>query len=798
MKPTRPFAAPLGVLLAGGLALATARCGLDDLTGSGVNPDDVAFALEGDSVVVLGAGMALSPVLPERRAEGPFQVMWSSSAPEVAPVDTAGSVSGLDVGRAEISARLSAPELTEDIVRTWSVRVRYASLAVPAPDSLTGLGETRTLVAHGTDAGGTPDAVVPASFATDDTHIVTVSPAGVVTARGDGTATVTASYQGLEVPVSVPVRRVASRIAFGVSQLILTSLGRDTTVQVIVRDTRDSIIASPALTWESSDPTAITVTPEGVISAVRAATASITASRDTVLATLPVLVGQEAASLSIFAGNNQQAEVGTAVPVAPAVIARDAGGSPLADVPVVFALAAGGGVIADSVRLTDASGVARLGSWTLGTTAGVNALSAEAGSHSLAFTATAVAGPADAGESFVTVSSEVVVANETITLTVHGRDRYGNDVTMGGAGVTFAASGGTSTGVLGGVVDQGNGDYTATFTGVVAGTPTSIGATVDGNPVTTPAPTVTVVPGPPAQVEVVTGNGQTATAGTAVSVPPEVVVRDAVNNAVPGATVTFAVTGGAGSVTGASATTNAQGRAAVGSWTLGTAAGANELTATAGGVSTTFDATGVPGPASPATSTVSLPVSTLIAGDITTVTLTTRDQYGNLRTAGGHTVAFTISGGGSGGNFGSVTDHGDGTYTATFTGITAGTPSAVGATIESVALTTTLPTMEVMPAAASTATSQVTASPTSVPSTGSSTITLRVTDQFGNDLTTGGLTVTFSASQGSMGAVTDHGDGTYTATFNAPFVLLPTSATIRAFIDGMQVTDTATVSVTVL
>src|SRR2546423_14721551 len=66
--------------------------------------------------------------------------------------------------------------------------------------------------------------------------------------------------------------------------------------------------------------------------------------------------------------------------------------------------------------------------------------------------------------------------------------------------------------------------------------------------------------------------------------PPAVIVRDAHGNPVQGVSVTFAVGLGSGSIAGASQTTNAGGIAAVGSWTLGTAAGQNTLTPTAPGV----------------------------------------------------------------------------------------------------------------------------------------------------------------------------------------------------------------------
>jgi hypothetical protein len=72
------------------------------------------------------------------------------------------------------------------------------------------------------------------------------------------------------------------------------------------------------------------------------------------------------------------------------------------------------------------------------------------------------------------------------------------------------------------------------------------------------------------------------------------------------------------------------------------------------------------GPFSPSRSGVTLSLSTVAVGGATTVTLTARDANGNQETGGGLAVNFGVSGG-SGGSGGAVTDHGDGTYTATFT-----------------------------------------------------------------------------------------------------------------------------------
>src|SRR5204863_1434945 len=110
--------------------------------------------------------------------------------------------------------------------------------------------------------------------------------------------------------------------------------------------------------------------------------------------------------------------------------------------------------------------------------------------------------------------------------------------------------------------------------------------------------TATPLAGPPAQLVVQAGDGQTAVHNTPVSVAPAVAVRDQYGNAVAGASVAFTATAGGGSVTGSPATSGADGVATLGSWTLGSTPGTNKLTVGVTGVSpVTFTATATPGPA---------------------------------------------------------------------------------------------------------------------------------------------------------------------------------------------------------
>lgn len=99
-----------------------------------------------------------------------------------------------------------------------------------------------------------------------------------------------------------------------------------------------------------------------------------------------------AATVTKTAGENQTATAGVAVTTAPSVTVKDANGNPKADVPVTFAVATGGGSVTGGTTTTNTSGIASVGSWTLGSV-GTNTLTATAvGLPPATFTATAQPG----------------------------------------------------------------------------------------------------------------------------------------------------------------------------------------------------------------------------------------------------------------------------------------------------------------------------------------------------------------------------------------------------------------------
>lgn len=301
-------------------------------------------------------------------------------------------------------------------------------------------------------------------------------------------------------------------------------------------------------------------------------------------------------SMTVFEGQGQAGQVGSTLPVNPAVRITNQDNQAVAGVAVAF-MANANGTVTGANALTDATGVARVGGWTLGPVAGTQTLSVTAAAQGSPLAITAVANPgpavavlkAEGDDQVGTVGQAVPVVPALRVL-----DEFGNPVN--GVDVVFVVTGGQGTVTEGNQMTGADGLARpgAWLLGVMAG-PNLLSATAGltglaGNPATF---TATGNPGPVASLVKVAGDNQSAGISQPVPVAPTVDLVDFFGNLIPGADVLFEVTGGGGTVTGAQAVSAPDGRATAGSWTLGPVPGPNTLSATAGEVTVTFDATGL-------------------------------------------------------------------------------------------------------------------------------------------------------------------------------------------------------------
>ena len=312
-----------------------------------------------------------------------------------------------------------------------------------------------------------------------------------------------------------------------------------------------------------------------------------------------------AATQVMFVQQPSNTTAGASISPAVTVAAQDLNGNVVTtftgNVTVALAANPGGGTLSGTLTQAASAGVATFSNLSINKASAGYTLATSSGTlvkdTSTAFTI--AADGVSASLSTVTASSPITASSGTSpsTATVTAKDQFGNPIQ--GSSVTLAASGtGNNVTQPVGPTDV-NGVATGTLSSTVAESKT-VSATIGGVAITQTAPVV-VNAAAPTSAAVNAGNGQSATVNTAVTTPPSVILRDQFNNPVPGVAVTFAVTGGAGTVSPPTpVTTDATGIATVTSWTLGPAAGPNTLTGTAtgSGISgnpVTFTATGTAG-----------------------------------------------------------------------------------------------------------------------------------------------------------------------------------------------------------
>jgi alpha-tubulin suppressor-like RCC1 family protein len=291
--------------------------------------------------------------------------------------------------------------------------------------------------------------------------------------------------------------------------------------------------------------------------------------------------------ITIVKGDRQIGEVGTPLPDSLIVRVTDGTGRPVQDVVVRFVplgVAADGQVIPDTAS-TDPDGQAGT-RWVLSSGAGPVQLEAQVSLGrgdplTITFSATALAGPAAIihalrgdGQSATAgaLLSDSLVARVT--------DRFGNPIpgasiawhTGDGGTVSDAETSTDANGHAGVAWRLGNLSGSQTAQATVAG--------LSGSPLTF---TATALPGAAVALLKVFGDGQTAPAGTLLTDSVVAQLVDGLGNGVPGRSINWVVSAGAGSTTPATGTTDATGRAFT-RWTLGTGAGTQVMNAVVSGL----------------------------------------------------------------------------------------------------------------------------------------------------------------------------------------------------------------------
>ncbi len=263
-----------------------------------------------------------------------------------------------------------------------------------------------------------------------------------------------------------------------------------------------------------------------------------------------------ATQIAINSANGQAAIVNTAVAAPPSVLVRDVSGNPVSGVSVTFAVASGGGsIVPVAPATTNASGIASLTSWTLGTLATSNTVTATSGTLTgspVTFTATGTAGAATQLQMATQPSPTALSGAAFVTQpAVRLADAFGNLVNTTGTGITAAIN--TGTGTLGGTLTVNTATGVTTFTNLslTGGAGAFTLRFTSGALTLVTSNTITLSAGAATQLAMVVQPSATAQNAIAFAQQPTVQVQDAAGNPVAGVrSVTASIATGGGTLGG--------------------------------------------------------------------------------------------------------------------------------------------------------------------------------------------------------------------------------------------------------
>ena len=272
MRHGRPL---LAVLMAGLPALAA--CGGSEPTAPQSTPVAIATVVvtpSSDTLLALGQTRQFNAEAKDAAGNtiSGRPITWSSTNASVATVNASGLATAVSTGNATIRATVGGRSGSALL----AVRQEPSAISVtPAADTLTAFGATIQLAAAAEDATGHTIAGPAITWSSSDDNVALVSPSGLVTATGNGSADIIAA--GGAVSDTAAIEVFQSVISVEVSPTILNlAVGESAPMTAVVMDSGGSEVLRPrSVTWQSEDSTVATVSADGVVTAAAPGTARI-------------------------------------------------------------------------------------------------------------------------------------------------------------------------------------------------------------------------------------------------------------------------------------------------------------------------------------------------------------------------------------------------------------------------------------------------------------------------------------------------------------------------------------------
>ena len=203
-------------------------------------------------------------------------VVWASSDGSVATVDASGRVTAVWNGNATISASVQGGGPSGSVQVTVAQEVAEVRVA-PAGDTLRALGDTIRLTGRALDRNGHRVEQASLSWSSSDEAVVSVDASGLVTAAGNGWATVTAESGSVVGSADFTVEQQAAAVLVSPTDTTLYALGDTVRLKASGVDANGNGVGEDgeSFRWMSTDETVVTVTASGLVTAVGSGSATI-------------------------------------------------------------------------------------------------------------------------------------------------------------------------------------------------------------------------------------------------------------------------------------------------------------------------------------------------------------------------------------------------------------------------------------------------------------------------------------------------------------------------------------------
>ncbi|MBC8087897.1 MAG: Ig-like domain-containing protein, partial [Phycisphaerae bacterium] len=529
-------------------------------------------------------------------------VTWSATGS--ATVSASGLVTGTSVGTAIIRVASGALSAQANLTVTPGSTPTpvLTSLTVQITPTAIAVGGGAQAIVSGRDQFGVP--IGTGLVVWSSTGGVTISQSGVIGGVSPGLATITATAGGVSaqgsIAVNAPTAPSLAAIFVTVSP-VLIPVGGQAQATAIGRDQNGDVIALGAVTW--SAPPGVTISPTGVITGVSLGQVQITATSGGKSGNGLVTVGDVPRLNEIFV-TVSPTTIGVGGFSQATATGRDQYGNPFSPGPLAWYASPGASITQQGLIVGVSAGTV--------TISAQNTVNQKAGATNLTVTGTTPATRLLAnGPPTGTVANRNPFPTQPVIQIVDAST--GQPVAQAGVTVTASLTRGVGT-LVGSTSAVTDATGRATFTNLAPAAQSggSLMITFSAPGILSTTWTFNLTGGTVATDIVIAGGAnQSVPSGRLVPAPVQVRVVDADGNGVTvPVSVTFAVTAGGGTITGATTTTS-NGLATLGSWRLG-AAGVNALAATAQGVSASVS---IPANATPAL--VCAPPTTLVIGQQT-------------------------------------------------------------------------------------------------------------------------------------------------------------------------------------